>query len=101
MSSSRSGSSSFKVIAAVVCLENTTARPSVTGDRAMMLSTGSVRSMNSGAVEVTTSIDSDQQAKPAPGSTAGRGNGFKAMARALPNVVDRGGESGGRGGAEP
>src|SRR5215212_2978870 len=101
MSSSRSGSSSLSVIAAVVCREKTTANPSPTGERATMLSTCSVRSMNSGAVVVTTSIDSDQQAKPAPGSIAGRGNGFKAMTRELLNEVDRGGESRGRAGAEP
>src|SRR5215208_6953881 len=94
MSSSRSGSSSFRVIAAVVCREKTTASPSPTGERATMLSTCSVRSMNSGAVVVTSSIDSDQQAKPAPASTAGRGNGFNAMTRELLKEVDRGGERG-------
>src|SRR3954463_1744234 len=96
MSSSRSGSSTFRGVGAVVCREKTTANPSPTGERATMLSTCSVRSMNSGAVVVTTSIDSDQQAKPAPGSIAGRGNGFKAMTRELLKEVDRGGESRGR-----
>src|SRR4051795_6159352 len=94
MSSIRSGSSSLSVIAAVVCREKTTANPSPTGDRATMLSTCSVRSMNSGAVVVTSSIDSDQQAKPAPGSMAGRGNGFNTMTRELLKEVDRGGERG-------
>jgi hypothetical protein len=45
--------------------------------------------MNSGAVVVTSSIDSDQQAKPAPVSIAGRGYGFKTMTRELLHIVDR------------
>src|SRR5581483_3008594 len=84
-------------MAAVVCREKTTASPSATPDRATMRSTCSVRSMNSGAVVVTTSIDSDQQAKPAPVSIAGRGDGFKTMTRELLHIVDRVGKREGAG----